>query len=125
MPTPRADARATAPSPGRKPGPIAQEDRDNRGERDSQHARPHDAYESFDSQATADPPRSPHPSVDAPRPASAQNASPQSQDPETTNLYVGNLAASVTEEVLFREFQKFGPIQSVKVRQLRLSCAAG
>ena len=121
MPTPRADARATAPSPGRKPSPIAQEDRDNRGERDSQHARPHDAYESFDSQAPADPPRSPHPSVDAP----AQNASPQSQDPETTNLYVGNLAASVTEEVLFREFQKFGPIQSVKVRQLRLSCAAG
>ena len=50
---------------------------------------------------------------------------PRPQDPETTNLYVGNLAASVTEEVLFREFQKFGPIQSVKVRQLRLSCAAG
>ena len=80
----------------------------------------------------ASTPRHPPTHREAPTPVSTRRArpqhnmaSPQSQDPETTNLYVGNLAASVTEEVLFREFQKFGPIQSVKVRQLRLSCAAG
>lgn len=33
------------------------------------------------------------------------------QDPETTNLYVGNLSPEITEEILFREFAKFGPIQ--------------
>ena len=36
-------------------------------------------------------------------------------DPETTNLYVGNLHPQVTEEVLMREFGPFGPIASVKI----------
>ncbi|DAZ95762.1 TPA: hypothetical protein N0F65_010264 [Lagenidium giganteum] len=36
-------------------------------------------------------------------------------DPETTNLYVGNLAASVTEEVLHRQFSRFGRVYSVKI----------
>ncbi|KAK9797001.1 hypothetical protein WJX73_002827 [Symbiochloris irregularis] len=36
-------------------------------------------------------------------------------DPWTTNLYVGNLAPDVDEEVLRREFVRFGPIASVKV----------
>eukprot|EP00192_Tetraselmis_astigmatica_P006934 CAMPEP_0117654630 /NCGR_PEP_ID=MMETSP0804-20121206/3845_1 /TAXON_ID=1074897 /ORGANISM="Tetraselmis astigmatica, Strain CCMP880" /LENGTH=766 /DNA_ID=CAMNT_0005460921 /DNA_START=206 /DNA_END=2503 /DNA_ORIENTATION=+ len=36
-------------------------------------------------------------------------------DPFTTNLYVGNLAPEVDEEVLKREFGQFGPIASVKV----------
>ena len=31
------------------------------------------------------------------------------------NLYIGNLHPKVTEETLFREFWKFGPIESVKV----------
>lgn len=31
------------------------------------------------------------------------------------NLYVGNLHPKVTEEILFREFCKFGPIESLKV----------
>jgi RNA recognition motif-containing protein len=31
------------------------------------------------------------------------------------NLYIGNLHPKVTEETLFREFCKFGPIESVKV----------
>jgi len=37
------------------------------------------------------------------------------QDPETTNLYIGNLCPTVTEETLFKEFARFGPIQSVKI----------
>ena len=36
-------------------------------------------------------------------------------DPTTTNLYVGNLAPSVTEELLNDIFGRFGPINSVKV----------
>lgn len=36
-------------------------------------------------------------------------------DPYTTNLYVGNLAPDVDEEVLKREFARFGPIASVKI----------
>lgn len=36
-------------------------------------------------------------------------------DPWTTNLYVGNLAPDVDEEVLKREFVRFGPIASVKI----------
>jgi U2-associated protein SR140 len=36
-------------------------------------------------------------------------------DPDTTNLYLGNLAPSITEELLFEIFGKFGPINSVKV----------
>ena len=31
------------------------------------------------------------------------------------NLYVGNLNPRVNEEILFREFYKFGPIESIKV----------
>ncbi|RLN58209.1 hypothetical protein BBJ29_004844 [Phytophthora kernoviae] len=36
-------------------------------------------------------------------------------DPETTNLYVGNLAPTVTEEVLQAEFGRFGDVYSVKI----------
>ena len=36
-------------------------------------------------------------------------------DPDTTNLYVGNLAPTITEELLNEVFGKFGPINSVKV----------
>ena len=51
-------------------------------------------------------------------------------DADTTNLYVGNLAPSLNEEGLFRVFERFGPIQSVKVmwprseeeRRLRNHC---
>ncbi|KAL4450080.1 hypothetical protein ABPG77_010749 [Micractinium sp. CCAP 211/92] len=36
-------------------------------------------------------------------------------DPYTTNLFVGNLAPDVDEQVLMREFGRFGPLGSVKV----------
>ena len=36
-------------------------------------------------------------------------------DPNTTNLYVGNLAPSCTEELLCEIFGRFGPINSAKV----------
>ncbi|OWZ02278.1 U2-associated splicing factor [Phytophthora megakarya] len=36
-------------------------------------------------------------------------------DPETTNLYVGNLAPSVTEEALQTEFGRYGEVYSVKI----------
>lgn len=36
-------------------------------------------------------------------------------DPSTTNLYVGNISPSVTEEQLFSIFRKFGEINSIKV----------
>lgn len=36
-------------------------------------------------------------------------------DPETTNLYVGNLAPTTTEETLNEIFGKFGQIYSVKI----------
>lgn len=36
-------------------------------------------------------------------------------DPFTTNLYVGNLAPEVDEEVLKREFLRYGDIASIKV----------
>jgi len=36
-------------------------------------------------------------------------------DPQTTNLYVGNLAPTITEELLCEIFGKFGAINSVKV----------
>jgi RNA recognition motif. (a.k.a. RRM, RBD, or RNP domain) len=39
----------------------------------------------------------------------------ESLDPTSTNLYVGNLAPAVTEEVLFKQFSQFGPIASVKI----------
>jgi len=37
------------------------------------------------------------------------------EDQTTTNLYVGNLATDVTEEILGREFGAFGAINSVKI----------
>lgn len=36
-------------------------------------------------------------------------------DPATTNLYVGNMAPQVDEQILLREFGRFGPLGSVKV----------
>lgn len=36
-------------------------------------------------------------------------------DPFTTNLYVGNLAPVVTEQMLAREFGRYGAIASVKI----------
>jgi U2-associated protein SR140 len=36
-------------------------------------------------------------------------------DPDTTNLYVGNLAPTITEELLQEMFAKFGEIYSVKI----------
>lgn len=39
----------------------------------------------------------------------------ESTDPTTTNLYVGNLASPVNEQILWKEFGKFGPISSIKV----------
>ena len=36
-------------------------------------------------------------------------------DPDTTNLYVGNLHPSVTEAVLCKVFGVYGPIASVKI----------
>ncbi|KAE9142563.1 hypothetical protein PF006_g12340 [Phytophthora fragariae] len=36
-------------------------------------------------------------------------------DPETTNLYVGNLAPTVTEELLEKEFGRYGDVYSVKI----------
>jgi len=39
-----------------------------------------------------------------------------SDDPNTTNLYVGNISSQVTEEMLFQEFSQFGgKISSVKI----------
>eukprot|EP00310_Coccolithus_braarudii_P021851 CAMPEP_0183345332 /NCGR_PEP_ID=MMETSP0164_2-20130417/10796_1 /TAXON_ID=221442 /ORGANISM="Coccolithus pelagicus ssp braarudi, Strain PLY182g" /LENGTH=471 /DNA_ID=CAMNT_0025516465 /DNA_START=45 /DNA_END=1456 /DNA_ORIENTATION=- len=63
-----------------------QEERDIRGERDGDYRNRGEQPSSFDN-----------------------------QDPDTTNLYVGNLSPTITEEILFREFQKFGAIQSVKI----------
>ncbi|KAG2440272.1 hypothetical protein HXX76_004384 [Chlamydomonas incerta] len=45
----------------------------------------------------------------------AMGGSFDSGDPFTTNLYVGNLAQETDEEVLKREFGRFGAIASVKV----------
>ena len=101
-----------------------QVDRESRGEKDSDQAR--GQPNSFDSQVrTCTPalalapalaqaattatqpqiPRSPPPSPPT---------SPQ-QDPDTTNLYVGNMSPNITEEFLYKQFCDFGPIQSVKV----------
>lgn len=38
-----------------------------------------------------------------------------SDDPTSTNLYVGNISSNVTEEILYREFGKYGPIGSIKI----------
>ena len=62
------------------------EERESRGERDSIEAKKEVSSTSFDN-----------------------------QDPETTNLYVGNLNPAISEEILFNQFARFGPIQSVKI----------
>ena len=49
------------------------------------------------------------------RPGGGSFAGSAVSDACTTNLFVGNLAPSVTEEVLLREFSRFGPIVSTKV----------
>eukprot|EP00891_Asterochloris_glomerata_P009463 jgi/Astpho2/9463/Aster-x1581 len=36
-------------------------------------------------------------------------------DPHTTNLYIGNLAPDLNEEILKKEFGRFGPLASVKI----------
>ncbi|CAG8597345.1 6030_t:CDS:10 [Paraglomus occultum] len=36
-------------------------------------------------------------------------------DPHTTNLYVGNISPELNEEMLCKEFAKYGPIASVKI----------
>jgi hypothetical protein len=36
-------------------------------------------------------------------------------DPHTTNIYIGNLEPSITEEHLYELFGKYGEINSVKV----------
>jgi hypothetical protein len=36
-------------------------------------------------------------------------------DPNTTNLYVGNLSTELTEPQLAAEFAKFGTINSIKI----------
>ena len=42
-------------------------------------------------------------------------SSHDASDPYSTNLYVGNLAPDVDEEVLKLEFAKYGPVASVKI----------
>jgi len=36
-------------------------------------------------------------------------------DPETTNLYIGNINPMVNEEMLCQKFAQYGPIASVKI----------
>ena len=36
-------------------------------------------------------------------------------DPTTTNLYIGNIAPTVDEQVLMHEFGRFGAVASVKI----------
>ena len=43
------------------------------------------------------------------------NSALDSNDPDTTNLYVGNMSPNITEEYLYREFCPYGAIQSVKI----------
>ncbi|XP_043913231.1 U2 snRNP-associated SURP motif-containing protein-like [Protopterus annectens] len=38
-----------------------------------------------------------------------------SGDPHTTNIYIGNINAKMDEEMLCKEFGKFGPLASVKI----------
>uniref|UniRef100_A0A1D1ZV34 U2 snRNP-associated SURP motif-containing protein n=1 Tax=Auxenochlorella protothecoides TaxID=3075 RepID=A0A1D1ZV34_AUXPR len=45
----------------------------------------------------------------------AERGSHDVNDPASTNLYVGNMAPTVDEQILLREFGRFGPIGSVKV----------
>ena len=72
------------------PASLAQEERESRGERDSYTSRREASdlgAKNFSAMETA-------------------NA-----DPETTNLYVGNLPPNVSEESLFQRFSVYGPIQ--------------
>mmetsp|Transcript_16329 Transcript_16329/g.48953 ORF Transcript_16329/g.48953 Transcript_16329/m.48953 type:complete len:1001 (+) Transcript_16329:302-3304(+) len=48
-------------------------------------------------------------------PEAEEYANADDNDPFTTNLYVGNLSPDVDEEVLLREFGRFGPVASVKI----------
>ena len=45
-----------------------------------------------------------------------QGGSHDDGNPHSTNLYLGNLAPTTTEEELLRIFGKYGPIASVKVQ---------
>ena len=45
----------------------------------------------------------------------ALNRSLDIGDSATTNLYVGNIAPDVNEEILKREFGRFGTVASVKI----------
>eukprot|EP00968_Pinguiococcus_pyrenoidosus_P006240 scaffold427_cov263-Pinguiococcus_pyrenoidosus.AAC.4 len=47
--------------------------------------------------------------------SSAGSGSHDTGDPTTTNLYVGNLAPTVTEELLEEEFSRYGDVYSVKI----------
>lgn len=51
-------------------------------------------------------------------PANADDMDPgalSEVDPHTTNLYVGNLSPDIDENLLKKEFGRFGPIASVKI----------
>ena len=60
-------------------------------------------------------PTPPHPRRPRRQGPRARVAPATPQDPDTTNLYVGNMSPNITEEFLYREFCQYGPIQSVKV----------
>ncbi len=51
----------------------------------------------------------------APPPMAPTRGSRDTGDPLSTNIYVGNLAPTVTEELLQRKFGKFGALLSVKI----------
>ena len=51
----------------------------------------------------------------APIPVAPTRGSRDTGDPLSTNIYVGNLAPTVTEELLQRKFGKFGSLLSVKI----------
>lgn len=44
-----------------------------------------------------------------------RNGSHDTGDPETTNLYIGNINPMVNEEMLCKKFAQYGPIASVKI----------
>jgi hypothetical protein len=106
--------------------PRTQVDRESRGEKDSDQVR--GQPNSFDSQvrtctpavalapalAKAPTTATPTPNSKVPIPTPLTPNLPH-QDPDTTNLYVGNMSPNITEEFLYTQFCDFGPIQSVKV----------
>ena len=71
-----------------------------------------DEFKMRAAQGRAEAPRSVVAGSDRSRNSFSGNAG---SDACSTNLFVGNLAPSVTEEVLLREFSRFGPIVSTKV----------